>query len=98
MRRNTRESKTRKIDYTKRLGHPLGIFDRNNTELCFGDEVQYGRYQGILLYNYAYKEYGLALNGSMWYGENKYSIDSYGKWVAVPMDNGAKMELVKVGR
>lgn len=45
------------------------------------------------LYNYHYDQYGIALDSSMRYGNDKYSIDSYEKFIEIPMDNGARMEL-----
>ena len=36
---------------------------------------------GILLYNHYYDQYGVALDYSMWYGNDKYNIDSYGKFI-----------------
>lgn len=84
-----------------RSGTILNILDKNDNILCVGDELSYGEYRGVLLYNPDYGrngQYGLALDYSMWYGEDKYDINSYGKFVPLPMDNGAKMEICKLER
>lgn len=61
-----------------------------------GDTIKYDEYQGVILYNPDYRQYGVALDYSMWYGTDKYNIDSYGKFISIPMDNGAKMEIEKI--
>lgn len=61
-----------------RIGTLLNIMDKNNTTLSVGDTVRYGEYSGVLLYNYDYGQYVVALDYSMWYDDNKYDIDSYG--------------------
>ena len=91
-------NKSKRIKGTKKgvIGTQLYIMDRFGNLLSVGDEIRYGKYKGILLYNHHYDQYGVAIADSMWYGDNKYSIDSYGKFIEVPMDNGAKMELEKI--
>lgn len=79
-----------------KIGTVLPIMDKNKEILSVGDTVRYGEYQGILLYNHHIKQYGVALDYSMWYGDNKYNIDSYGKFIEVPMDNGGRMEIEKI--
>ena len=32
----------------------------------------------------------------MWYGTDKYDIKSYGKFVAIPMNNGARMKIEQI--
>lgn len=76
-----------------RIRTPLNIIDKYRNNLSVGDKVKYGEYKGILLYNYHYNQYGIALDYSMWYGNDKYNIDSYGKFIEIPMDNGARMEI-----
>ena len=84
-----------------RIGTPLHIEDKNGEPLHIGDTViyysQYGTYQGVLFYNPAGNWYGIALDYSMWYGDDKYNLDSYGKFVGIPMDNGGKMHMEKIG-
>jgi len=72
------------------------LTDRFGNLLSVGDEIKYGKYRGILLYNYHYEQYGVALDYSMWYGDDKYNIDSYGKFIEIPMDNGTRIELEKI--
>ena len=79
-----------------KIGLTLSIKDKNNKVLCVGDYIYYGNYKGFLLYNHHSDEYGIALEHSQWYGDNKYDINSYGKFISIPMDNGAKMELEKI--
>lgn len=79
-----------------KIGYPLPIYDKNNQQLTVGDHIQYSGYDGILLYEPERKGYGVALGYSMWYGDNKYDVHSYGKFIDIPMDNGAKMELLKI--
>lgn len=76
------------------IGTQLGISDKNDTPLCLGDTIRYGEYQGILLYNDYFEEYGIFFG--MWYGDDKYDRNSYGKFISVPMDNGARMTIEKV--
>lgn len=78
-----------------KIGTILGLKDKNNKYLVVGgDTIQYGIYHGILLYEPERKVYGIALTSSM-YGDDKYDINSYGKFIDIPMDNGTKMEIKK---
>lgn len=90
-----KNNKSKRINGTVKgkIRTPLNIMDKHMNNLSVGDEVKYGEYKGILLYNHHYDQYGIALDYSMWYGDNKYNIDSYGKFIDVPMDNGARMEI-----
>ena len=92
-------NKSKRINGTTKgkIGTVLHLMDKNKERLSIGDTVRYGEYQGVLLYNHHYDQYGIALDYSMWYGDDKYSIDSYGKFVDIPMDNGARMEIEKLG-
>lgn len=88
-------NKSKKLNGTPdgRIGTITGLLDKNRNILVVGDEIKYGVYKGILLYNHHYDQYGVALDYSMWYGDDKYDIKSYGKFVDIPMDNGARMEI-----
>ena len=88
-------NKSKRISGTNKgkIGTPLNIIDKHRNFLSVGDEVKYGKYKGTLLYNHHYDQYGIALDYSMWYGNNKYNIDSYGKFIDIPMDNGGKMKI-----
>ena len=92
-------NKSKRISGTSKgkIGIVLHLMDKNKERLSVGDTVRYGEYQGVLLYNHHYDKYGIALDYSMWYGDDKYNIDSYGKFVDIPMDNGARMEIEKLG-
>ena len=88
-------SKSKRISGTSKgkIGTQLCILDKVGNSLLVGDEIKYGKYKGVLLYNYHCDQYGVAVEDSMWYGDDKYNIDSYGKFIEIPMDNGARMEL-----
>lgn len=79
-----------------RVGTLLKIHDKNNTQLHVGDRLRYRGCEGILLYNHEYNEYGVAISDSKWYGDDEYSINSYGKFFLLPMDDGARMEIEKL--
>ena len=91
--RNYNKSKRLNGTSEGRIGTILGLMDKDRNFLVVGDKVSYGKYQGVLLYEPERKGYGVALDYSMWYGDNKYDINSYGKFIDIPMDNGARMEL-----
>lgn len=90
--------KTNRLTGTSKgkIGVTLPIRDRYGNVMNVGDKVQYGEYTGMLLYNQHEDCYGVALDYSMWHGEDRYNIDSYGKFIAIPMDNGARMEIEKL--
>lgn len=91
-------NKSKRINGTSKgkIGTVLKLLDKNRNTLSVGDIIKYGEYKGILLYNHYYDEYGVALDYSMWYGDDKYNVDSYGKFVSIPIDNGARMEIEKI--
>lgn len=88
-------SKSKRLNGTKKgkIGTQLCIIDKIGNSLSVGDEIKYGDYKGILLYNHHFDQYGIAISNSMWYGDDKYNINSYGNFVEIPMDNGARMEI-----
>lgn len=93
-------NKSKRLNGTNKgkIGTQLYILDKFGNSLSVGDEIKYGKYKGILLYNYHYDQYGIALSDSMWYGDDICNIDSYGKFIEIPMDNGARMELELISR
>lgn len=94
--KNNNKSKRLNGSPEGKIGTILGIKDKNDKYLVVGDRVQYGKYKGILLWNPFSKTYGIALNHSMWYGDDKYNIHSYGNFIEIPMDNGIRMEIEKL--
>ena len=94
--KNNKKSKEIHGTSKGRIGLPLNIKDKDNLILSVGDNIKLHEYIGILLYNYHCNKYGIALEDSQWYGDDKYSIDSYGKFIEIPMDNGARMEITKI--
>ena len=91
--RNNNKSKRINGTAKGKIGMLLNIMDKHMNHLIIGDEIKYGEYKGILLYNHHCERYGIALDYSMWYGNDKDNIDSYGKFIEIPMDNGARMEI-----
>lgn len=91
-------NKSKRLNGTKKgkLGMQLCIIDKFGNSLSVGDDIKYGEYKGVLLYNHYYNQYGIALSDSMWYGDDRYNINSYGKFIEIPMDNGARMEISKI--
>lgn len=87
--------KSKRINGMKngKIGSPTSLIDKNGTSIKVGDSVKYGERKGILLFNPSCGKYGIALEHSMWYGDDKYDISSYGKFVPIPLDNGARMEI-----
>ena len=85
-----REHKTPKPRY--HIGDVTGIQDKNGRYLCVGDKVRYGEYTGRFLLNYN-NYFVLAIDYSKWYGDNVLDLDSYGKAIFIPDDNGGKMNL-----
>lgn len=62
---NYRKSKRLSGTSERRIGTILEIMDQNGNLLTVGDEVRYGKYHGILLYEPEHKGYGIALLNSM---------------------------------
>lgn len=87
--------KSKRISGTRigKIGSMTPLIDKNGENISVGDPVRYGEYKGILLFNPSCGKYGVALANSMWYGDDKYDINSYGKFVPIPLDNGARMEI-----
>lgn len=89
-----------------KIGKPLKIADCEGKVLHIGDKILYHYYDdscnynnyyiGIILYNSAFKEYGVAISNSMWYGTNPYDIKSYGKFVSISMNKNDSMNITKL--
>ena len=84
-----------------KIGTLLCIQDKNGEWLRCGDTVRYGKenrsdHIGIILYDG--EDYNFYYRYSMWFGDNKYDPNSYGKIRPIPMDNGARMELELIER
>lgn len=91
-------NKSKRLNGTKKgkIGTQLCIIDKLGNPLFVGNEVKYRDYKGVFLYNYHCDQYGVAISDSMWYGDDRYDINSYGKFIEIPMDNGARMEIEKL--
>jgi len=90
---NNKKSKRLNGTTKGKIGTKLCIMHKFGNLLSVGNELKYGGYKGVLLYNPYCDQYGVALDDSMWYGNDKYNIDSYGKFIEIPMDNGGRMEI-----
>lgn len=83
----------------ERIGLPTGLLDRNRIEIMTGDIVRLKGttyrcpVKGPVMWNRHYNTYGIFLDYSLWYGDNPYDPDCYGKFVEIPADNGMRMEL-----
>ena len=77
----------------EKIGIPTGLFDKFNNEILSGSKVRIiPDYEGIVLYHRDIKCFGLFFG--LWYGEkNPYDPDCYGKFIAIPKDNGMRMEI-----
>lgn len=86
----------------ERVGCPTGLLDCCGNEIITGDFIRvksyrYYDYVGPVLWNRHQQCYGVF--SGLWYGNsNPYDPDSYGKFIAIPSDNGMRMELVPVSR
>jgi hypothetical protein len=80
----------------ERIGILTGLLDVNGDEIRTGDtiHIKSRNYTGIVLWHRDYQCFGLFMG--MWYGDNPYDADSYGKFITIPADNGMRMELETV--
>lgn len=76
-----------------KIGISTGLFDKFGNEILSGAKVRIKPdYEGIVLYHRDMKCFGLFFG--LWYGEkNPYDSDCYGKYIAIPKDNGMRMEI-----
>lgn len=78
----------------ERVGIHTGLFERNGRELVTGNKVRFisSGYEGILLWHREQKCFGIFRG--LWYGDqDPYNAGCYGKFIPVPKDQGAKMDL-----
>ncbi len=97
------EKKSEYTNQIEKIGTILGIQDKNNEWLCSGDYVACGSYEGriflkkpMIKNSHKVKYATIALNYSMWYGDNEFDLESYGKFIHVKLDNGSKMDLERL--
>ena len=84
-----REHRTKKPRW--RLGDQTKLQDRNGNLLHIGDKISYQPEVGRLLI--LDNRMMLLLSYSMWYGDDEFSVSSYGKCISIPEDNGGKLDL-----
>ena len=77
------------------VGINTGLLDRHGDEIITGDKVLLvnSNIDGVVLYNRYANKFGVFYSYSMWYGNKPYNPDSYGKFIAIPTDNGMRMEI-----
>lgn len=82
----------------ERPGLCTGIIDRFGNELLTGDRILSiaDGLDGRLLYSRHAKQFRFCYSYSMWYGDDPYDADSYGKSFNIPTDNGMKMHIEKL--
>lgn len=95
-KKNNRNAYRLNGDKRGKLGLLLGIHDKNHTELRVGDFINYSGVDCVILYDFNIKMYWAFILNSKWYGDNDYDINSYGKAYNLPLDNGARMNIVKI--
>ena len=91
---NNNSKSHRRTGYTEgKIGTLLGIQDKNGNWLRCGDTISRDNYTGIILFNPHTKRYEIYLSYSRWYGDDIFDVESYGKSIDLPVDNGAKMQI-----
>ena len=94
-RRTNRTSRPIPHSKLESVGIHTGLLDRRGNEIATGDRVLLvgSGIEGIVLYNRYVGQFGIFYSYSMWYGDKPYNPDSYGKFIAIPTDNGMRMEI-----
>lgn len=92
------KNKNKKQKQKYPIGTPLNIHDRDRNELYIGDKVRIisEDVDGIILYNNAFNEVCIFYSYSRWYGDDIYNPKSYGKCTTLKLDDGMRMNLVKL--
>lgn len=81
----------------ERIGQPTGLYDNERKEIMTGDVIHIlGKdYKGPVMWNRHQDAYGVFMG--LWYGnQDPYDPDCYGKFIAIPKDNGMRMVLSRV--
>ena len=81
-----------------KIGSILGIQDKNGNWLYCGDYIKCGKYEGRI---FCENDFGkslatLCLNYSLWYGDNEFDPNCYGKAIHIKLDNGSKMQIERI--
>lgn len=84
-------------DKKENIGVFTGLLDMNKENIYSGDYVQLisnSYYKGPVMWNRYQKKWGIFM------GVKKYSDpldpNNYGKFIAIPLDNGMRMDLLKI--
>lgn len=94
-RRTDRRWKPTPHSKLEAAGVNTGLLDRYGNEIITGDKVLLinSSIDGVVLYNRYAGQFGVFYSYSMWYGDNPLNPDNYGKFIAIPADNGMRMEI-----
>lgn len=89
------------VRYSKneRIGILTGLLDCKGNEIKTGDyiKVKGTNYDGIVLWHREQKCFGVFFG--LWYlDRNPYNADCYGKFIAIPNDQGMRMELLPISK
>lgn len=103
----TNNNKSMRINGTwqNQIGKGTRLYDKNNREICVGDIVKWnnGRdkgtrqhwrsktYIGRVFWHYIEECYVIAWE--KYYGHDDYKLESYGKCIIIPSDNGGRMHM-----
>ena len=85
-------------DKRENVGIPTGLYDSQGREIITGDVVEIisSSTVGRVFWNRYQKAYGVCYG--CWYGDrDELSVDSYGKFIRIPNDQGMKMDLKILG-
>ena len=101
---NNRKSMRINGTWQNHIGKGTGLYDKNNKEICVGDIVKWDngrgssrhrwkskKYIGRVFWHYVEKSYVIAWG--KWYGHDEYKLESYGKCIIIPSDNGGRIHM-----
>lgn len=102
--KNPEKRRQKYLYQTEKIGTILGIQDKNDNWLYCGDYVKFNeKYEGRIFAEYVMvkkshtRKYAvIALHYSMWYGDDEFDLESYGKFIHIKLDNGSKMCLERL--
>lgn len=83
----------------ERIGLPTGLLDCDRNEIMTGDFVRFrsSGYSGPVMWHRKVGCYGVFMG--LWYlDKNPYDPDCYGKFLPIPQDNGARMDIERIER
>lgn len=111
-KRLSNNNKSMRINGIKqnKVGKGTGLYDRNSREICVGDIVEWNNGRGLGEFNrwrnrkytgrvfWHYLENSYVIAWGKWYGDDEYKLESYGKCITIPSDNGGRMCMTVVDK